>query len=246
MTPVSIIAADDEPGVLLLLRSIISKLDGVQLVGMAKSASDTFRLVRERKPDLALLDIQLPDMKGIELAEKLRELNPDLYIVFITAHKEYSMEAFRLYAHDYILKPIDKERVAATIQRIQRAVQAPEKVLAQLASHLQISRMTVNLANERVFVNVCNICYLEKNERYTIIHCVNEQLKTRETLQDLQQRLGSSFFRSHKSYIINVELVERVVNLPGSSYYEVKFKNYKGSALLSRERVHALMGLIES
>jgi len=246
VTPVKIIAADDESGVLILLRSIINKLDNVQLVGMAKNASDTLRLVKERKPDLALLDIQLPDMKGIELAEKLRELKPDLYIVFITAHKEYSQEAFRLYAYDYILKPIDRERVKTTIRRIQQTMEAPEKVLAKLASHLQTSRISLNLGNERVFVNVSKICYLEKNARYTIIHYVNEQLKTRETLQDFEQRLGSSFFRSHKSYIINVELVDRVVNLPGSSYYEVKFKDYKGCALLSRDRVHALMGLIES
>lgn len=246
MTPISIIVADNESGVLFLLSSILNKLDGVQLVGMAKNASDTLRLVKEQKPDLALLDIQLPDMKGIELAEKLRELKPDIYIVFITAHKEYSLEAFRLYAYDYILKPIDRERVINTIRRIQQAVQAPEKVLAKLASHLQTSRMSINSGNERVFVNVNNICFLEKNARHTLIHCVNEQLKTRETLQDLEQRLGPGFFRSHKSYIINVERVDRVVNLPGSSYYEVKFENYKGSALLSRDRVHALMGLIES
>lgn len=246
MTPVRIIVADDESGVLFLLSSILNKLDGVQLVGMAKNASDTLRLVKEQKPDLALLDIRLPDMKGIELAEKLRELKPDIYIVFITAHKEYSLEAFRLYAYDYILKPIDRERVINTIRRIQQAAQAPEKVLAKLASHLQTSRMSINSGNERMFVNVNNICFLEKNERHTLIHWVNEQLKTRETLQDLEQRLGPGFFRSHKSYIINVERVDRVVNLPGSSYYEVKFENYKGSALLSRDRVHTLMGLIES
>lgn len=246
MTLVRIIAADDESGVLFLLRSIINKLDGVQLVGMVKNTLDTLMLVKELKPDLALLDIQLPDMKGIELAEKLRELKPDLYIVFITAHKDYYLEAFRLYAYDYILKPIDRERVITTIRRIQQTMQTPEKVLAKLASHLQTSRLCLNLGTERVFVNVSNICYLEKNERQTLIHCVNEQFKTRETLQDFEQRFGPGFFRSHKSYIINVERVDRVVNLPGSSYYEVKFKNYKGSALLSRDRVQALMGLIES
>ena len=245
MIPVRIIVADDESGVLFLLRSILKKLDGIQIAGMAKNASDTLKLVKEQKPDLALLDIQLPDMKGIELAEKLRELKPDLYIVFITAHKDYSLEAFRLYAYDYILKPIDRERVITTIRRIQQTVRAPENVLAKLASHLQTTRISINLGNERIFVNVSKICYLEKNERNTIIHCIDEQLKTRETLQDLEHRLGAGFFRSHKSYIINVERVDRVVNLPGSSYYEVKFKNYKGSALLSRDRVHTLMGLIE-
>lgn len=152
MTTVRIITVDDEPGILLLLHSILSELDGLQLVGTANNASDTIKLVKERKPDLAVLDVELPDMKGIELAEKLRKERSDLYVVFITAHKEYSLEAFRLYAYDYILKPIDKERVKTTVRRIQQAVQELEKNLVDLVSHQQASRMTINLGNERVFV----------------------------------------------------------------------------------------------
>ena len=185
-------------------------------------------------------------MKGIELAEKIQELKHDLYIVFITAHQEYSLEAYRLYAYDYIIKPIDKERVKNTIQRIQQALRAPEKVLANIASRLQAARIVINSGNERVFVNPNEIYYLEKQGRHTLVHCVNGQFTTRETLQYFEQRLSTRFFRSHKSYIINVEQVERVVNLQGSSYYEVKFKNNTGKALLSRDRVNALIGLLES
>lgn len=246
MTPVKIVAADDESGVLLLLHSILIELDGIQLIGTAKNALDTLGLVKEQKPHLVLLDIELPDMKGIELAEKLLKIKPDLYIVFITAHKEYSLDAFRLYAYDYILKPIHKERVKTTVRRIQQAIRAPEKILANLTSHLQTSRISVTLGNERVFVNPGEIYYLEKNGRHTLVHCINEKFKSRETLHDFEQRLGTAFFRSHKAYIINIKQVDRIVNLPGSSYYEVKFKNCKGKALLSRERVHTLMRLLES
>lgn len=243
MTLARIIAADDEPGLLLLIHSILIELDGIQLVGTANNASNTLKLVKERKPDLVLLDIELPDMNGIELAEKLQRVKPDLYIVFITAHKEYSIEAFHLYAYDYILKPIDRERVKTTVRRIQQVIQASEKILA---SHPQTSRIIINLGNERVFLNFEDIYYLEKHGRHTIIHCVNGKFKTRETLQDLEQRLGTGFFRSHKSYIINMEQIERVVNLPGSSYYEVNFKKYNGNALLSRDRVNTLIDLFNS
>lgn len=246
MIPVKVIATDDEPGVLLLLHSILCELDDIQLVGTAKNAADTIRLVKDRKPDLALLDIELPDMKGIDLAEKIQELKPDLYIVFITAHQEYSLEAYRLYAYDYIIKPIDKERVKKTIRRIQKAMHAPEKILANLASRLQTARIAINSGYERVFINLNEIYYLEKQGRHTLVHCVTGQFTARETLHDFEQRLGAGFFRSHKSYIINVEQVERVVNLQSSSYYEVKFKNNTGKALLSRDRVNALMGLLES
>ena len=246
MIPIKVVAVDDEPGVLLLLNSILCELDDVQLVGTAKNVADTLRLVKEQKPDLALLDIELPDMKGIELAEKINELNPDLYIVFITAYKEYSLEAYGLYAYDYILKPIDEERLKNTIRRIQKAVQAPEKVLANIASHLQTVKITINTGYERVFVSPDDIYYLEKQGRHTRLHCVNGHFTARKTLHHFEQRLGPKFFRSHKSYIINVEHVERVINLPDTSCYEVKFKNYTDTALLSRDRVNALISLLES
>jgi len=111
LLPVKVVMADDEPGVMLLLCSILSKLERALVIGAADNAKDAIALVREHNPDLAFLDIELPDIKGIELAERLREIKPDLAIVFITAHQEYSLDAFKLYAFDYILKPIDEERV---------------------------------------------------------------------------------------------------------------------------------------
>lgn len=234
-----IIMADDEPGVLLLLRTIFSDLEGALVVGTAENANDTMKLVKEQSPDLAFLDIELPDMSGIELAENLREIKPDLAIVFITAHQEYSLEAFKLYASDYILKPIDQERVKVTFRRIQQMLKMPEK--GNPTSYLQTSKISINLGNERVFVKLSEIFYIEKNGRHTLIYCVNGRFKTRETLQELEQHLGMGFFRSHKSYIINTDRVERIINYPNSSYYEVKFKNCKGKALLSRDRIHELM-----
>lgn len=78
LLPVKVVMADDEPGVLLFLCSILSKLEGALVVGTSENASDAITLVREQSPDLAFLDIELPDMKGIELAEKLREIKPDI------------------------------------------------------------------------------------------------------------------------------------------------------------------------
>ena len=116
LLPVKVVMADDEPGVMLLLCSILSKLERALVIGAADNAKDAIALVREHNPDLAFLDIELPDIKGIELAERLREIKPDLAIVFITAHQEYSLDAFKLYAFDYILKPIDEERVKSTLE----------------------------------------------------------------------------------------------------------------------------------
>jgi len=239
LLPVKIIMADDEPGVLLLLKSILEELEGAIVVGTAENANDAIKLVKNKSPDLAFLDIELPDMRGTELADNLRKIKPDLPIVFITAHHQYSLEAFKLYASDYILKPIDQERVKKTFRRIHHMLKISE--LGNPPLDLQTSRISINLGNERVFMNLNDILYIEKAGRHTIICCVNGKFKTRLTLQELEQYLGSAFFRSHKSYIINTFRIDRVVNYPNSSYYEVKFKDCKDVALLSRDRVHELM-----
>ena len=127
LLPVKVVMADDEPGVMLLLCSILSKLERALVIGAADNAKDAIALVREHNPDLAFLDIELPDIKGIELAERLREIKPDLAIVFITAHQEYSLDAFKLYAFDYILKPIDEERVKSSFQRIYKMLEISKK-----------------------------------------------------------------------------------------------------------------------
>lgn len=230
--------ADDQPGILLLLKSILSELEGALVVGTAENAMGTMKLVKDRSPDLAFLDIELPDMSGIALAENLREIKPDLVIIFITAHQEYALEAFKLYAFDYITKPIDHERVKTTFHRVQQMLRMPE--IGDLTSD-STSRISINLSDGWAFVQLDEICYIEKDGRYTFIHCVNGKFKTRQTLHELEQNLGTRFYRSHKSYIINVNRIERIVTYPNSSYYEVKFNDYEGMALLSRERINELM-----
>jgi len=239
LLPVKIVIADDEPGILLLLRSILSELEGALVVGATENANDAIKVVREQSPDLAFLDIELPDMKGIELSEKLREMKPDIFIVFITAHQEYSLDAFKLYASDYILKPIDQERVKSTFRRIYNTLKMSEKNNA--ASYVQTDRISINLGNERVFVKLDEIYYIEKTGRHTLLYCTNGKFKTRQTLQELELHLGTKFFRSHKSFIINTDRIERIVTFQNSSYYEVKLNDCKDKALLSRDRMHELM-----
>ena len=239
MLPVKVVMADDEHGVMLLLCSILSKLEGALVTGTAENAKDTIKLTIEHNPDLAFLDIELPDMKGIELAERLREIKPDLAIVFITAHQEYSLDAFKLYASDYILKPIDEERVKSTFRRICKMLEISKK--SNTSSYTETSRISINLGDERVFIKLNEIFYIERSGRHTLISCTNGKYKTRQTLQELEKHLGKMFFRSHKSFIINTDRIEKIVSFPNSSYYEVKFNNCADKVLLSRDRMSELM-----
>lgn len=239
LLPVKIIIADDEPGVLLLLCSILRDIDDTMIVGTAENANDAIKLTKEKQPEVAFLDIGLPDMIGIELANKLKEINPDIFIVFVTAYQEYSLDAFKLYAFDYILKPIDEERVKTTFSHIYNIIKKSNKD----NRNLQASTISISFGNERVFVKLRDIFYIEKIGRHTFIHSINGEFKTRETLKELEKWCGSTFFRSHKSYIINTKKIERIISY--TNYYEVKFKSFKNTALLSRDRRNELIAHLD-
>lgn len=238
---VRVVAVDDEPGILCLLESIINSIRYAQLVGSAQNASGALDLVKVNNPDVVFLDIDLPDMNGIELAEKLKEYDPNLYIVFISAHSEFSLDAYRLYAYDYIIKPIDENRLKTTIRRIQQMIKPFTKDCSAPGS-----RLTLHDEDEIILVDPETIYYVEKISRKAVIHTVNGIFNSTETLHELEERLGDNFFRSHKSYFVNISRIERILASERVSSYHIKFKNYPYEALLSRNRIGSLLKKIKS
>lgn len=238
MLPIKTIIVDDEPGILLLLQSTLRELEGALVVGTATNATDAIDLIQGQNPNLAFLDIELPDMLGIELAEKLKEIKPDLAIVFVTAHREHFFDAFGLYAVDYILKPIDEERVKQTFRHIQQTFKISDRSLKP-----KKTTISINSDNQQIFAKQDEIFFIEKTGRYTLLHCVNGKYKTRQTLQRFEQKLDKTFFRSHKSYIINIMRIERIITYP--NFYEIKFKACENKAFLSRDRYPLLVERLE-
>ncbi|SFM28990.1 Two-component response regulator, SAPR family, consists of REC, wHTH and BTAD domains [Paenibacillus sp. 1_12] len=112
-----VLLVDDEPAMLLAMKRLLSKMEGVELVGSFQNAVEVLEFVREREVDLAFLDIQIAADDGLELAHSLRLLRPDLDIVFTTSHAEYAIQAYDVYPLDYMVKPISRRRLAETITR---------------------------------------------------------------------------------------------------------------------------------
>ncbi len=115
---IKVFLVDDEPGMLLAMKRMLAKLDGVELVGSFRKASDALEFVRERREaDLAFLDIKIQSEDGLDLARSLREERPDLEIVFTTSHADYSLEAYEVYPLDYMIKPVSSHRLAQTMRK---------------------------------------------------------------------------------------------------------------------------------
>ncbi|MCQ6563453.1 response regulator [Paenibacillus mendelii] len=112
-----VLIVDDEPGMLLAMKRLLSNMEGVELVGSFQNAAEVLDFVRDRSVDLAFLDIMIAADDGLELARSLRSVRADLDIVFTTSHSEFAMNAYDVYPLDYMVKPISRKRLAQTITR---------------------------------------------------------------------------------------------------------------------------------
>ncbi|UNC93148.1 LytR/AlgR family response regulator transcription factor [Candidatus Contubernalis alkaliaceticus] len=230
-----IVITDDEAGILMVLNNIISTLKGAEIFGEAGTGKDTIELVKRLNPDVVFLDIDLPDIHGIQLAKKLLQIKPELYIVFVTAHINYMWDAIKIYSYDYIVKPINRERVKETIERIQK------QLMIENEHNKSIHEVKIPIKDKdsTVFININDIYYLEKAGKKITIHSTRGKFELNKTLKEWEQKLGVSFFRSHKSFIINIRKIEKIETNNRTSYL-VSFFDYDYSALLSRNVVHIL------
>jgi len=224
--PISVLIVDDEPlarqGVALRLRSH----PDMTVVGECSNGYDACQFVREHKPDLMFLDIQMPRMNGIEVLRALpAEHQP--FVVFLTAFDEYVMQAFEVHAIDYLLKPIDNERFAAALQHARRviggsqATSYQERLSGLLGSdgnapaRSMLKEFAVRTGKHVTFVSVEDVDWIEAQGDYAELHVGKRTHLIRESLSLLEGRLDSGdFLRIHRSAIVRVNRIARVNALP--------------------------------
>ncbi len=131
------IIVDDEPPARELIRHLLSKDDEVEIIDECANGREALRSVRERKPDLLFLDIQMPAMNGFDVLARLEPGTKVPYVIFITAFDHYAIKAFEVQAVDYLLKPLEKQRFYESVQRAKSAIR--DRGLADLAGTLLIS-----------------------------------------------------------------------------------------------------------
>ena len=115
---IKVLLVDDEPGIRLLLRKMISKTEGFEVIGECDNMTEMIKLFSALKPEVVFLDIEINGTSGIECAKVISDLDPKVKIIFATAHTEYMSQAFAVYAYDYIVKPFNVERVTKTLERV--------------------------------------------------------------------------------------------------------------------------------
>lgn len=226
----SAIVVDDEPYSREELIYILSQFPSCQIVGQAGSAKDCISLYSKVKADVVFLDIEMPDMSGIEIAHVLLKFSNPPLIVFATAYDEYAVQAFELGAVDYILKPFEEKRIEKTIARIENLKnnQAEwNKAVDKLSHFLEGRKLFRKLpvrqkAGIISFVPYTDILYCEASDRRVKVITLKDEYYFDGTLTELETRLREEgFMRVHKSYIVNLKRIEAVLPWFKGTYWIV-------------------------
>jgi len=222
------VIVDDEPLVRRGLRRSLAGHNDVVVVAECATGLEALAVLRTERPDLVLLDVQMPDLDGFSvLAQLAPEERP--VVVFVTAYDQYALQAFEVHAVDYLLKPFDDERLARALARARESVgRGPvgelQQRLAELLSTVQqkqryLERVLVKKGERLVVVEVDAVNWMQAAGNYVRIHTDHERHVLRATLKALEEQLDPRrFVRIHRSAIVNLSRVGELRPLPSGDY----------------------------
>ncbi len=236
--PYRILLVDDEPLARSRMRKLLDEFRAdIAIVGEATNGTEALALITELMPDVVFLDIQMPELSGFEVARQLATLpiQPSPIIVFVTAFDEYALQAFEQHAIDYLLKPVEPERLRVTIEKLKRYGKPSEKpfvdqtnalpfAVEQMLLSLQrpqpsyLRRLSVTLGERTLLLNVQQISHFAADNKYTIVHTDGKHYILDTSLTELERRLDpQTFVRIHRSTIVNLDFVKEIHKALGRS-----------------------------
>lgn len=239
MNDLRVLIADDDMGMRTIMRKIVERVEDFVLVAEAGDGRTALELVEKLKPDVVFLDVEMPEMTGVECARAIQDLDPNVVIIFATAHDHYMGDAFEVYAFDYLIKPFKVERVIQTLERARERLSARAgRAAAPVVKPRALSgRMMLKHRDGVTFVDLQDILLIQREERTTVLYTVdNERYVTNDTLSEMEERLPADvFFRCHKSYIINLNHIKDITPY-GRWTYVVRLEGTQHDALITHEK----------
>ena len=227
MDKIRAIIADDEPLARRGIRQLLGPHADVEVVAEARNGREAVRALRELKPDLLFLDVQMPEMDGFEV---LREIGPKHMpaVIFVTAYDEFAVRAFDTHALDYLVKPLQEARFARALERMRERLRSSEAVELSRSLSALLANSEKERARQRILVptstgglllDVDEIDWIEADDYYAAIHAGRKRHLIRESLTSLDHRLDRArFLRTHRSAIVNVDRVRELRNEAGKTW----------------------------
>jgi DNA-binding LytR/AlgR family response regulator len=222
VSALSVLVVDDEAPARRRLVRLLGRVRDVEVVGEAADGSQAVERIRALSPDLVFLDIAMPGMSGLEVAARAG-LPP---IVFTTAHEQHAIEAFDLAAVDYLLKPIEPERLGRAIERVRerRDRLSPDRLgqLLRAAGQAPLYRIAAQRGSTVRLLDPEEVTRLSSSDKYTVARVGGEELLIDESLSTLEQRLERyRFMRVHRAELVNLRHVVALASGRGEAYVEL-------------------------
>jgi two-component system, LytTR family, response regulator len=211
-----VLVVDDEAPARRKLQRYLEKHDDVVCVGEAASAREAIDAVARERPDVLFLDVQMPGGDGFDVARAVVAVDDPPRIVFVTAHDAFAVQAFEAEAFDYLLKPVDEDRLAVALSRIRRDRSRGGAQLAQLLANLRPAepypeRLFVQAGERAYFVAVAEIVRVEADRNYVQVHAKGAVHQVRTTLDALERRLDPAVFvRVNRSELVRIAAIREL------------------------------------
>ena len=197
------IVVDDEEPARGELRYLLSAHPEVDIVGEAASAGEALALAETVRYDVVFLDVELPGMTGLEVARLVLERAEHPEVVFVTAHQRYAVDAFAVEAFDYLVKPVEPERLARVVERLSQARKREAPVVEKIA--------VVSAGGAQTLLDYDGVYWIEADGDYSRVHTYDRSYLSTSSLRELAELLPSSrFTRIHRSHVVNLGKVAEV------------------------------------
>jgi two-component system LytT family response regulator/two-component system response regulator LytT len=251
-TTLTAIVVDDERLACDEISFLLKEFPDIEVIGTGRNGLEALRLIEKLEPDLAFLDVQMPGLDGLAVIRKAKEMGLTLpHFILATAYDQYAVQAFRLEALDYLLKPVDKDRLTETVERIRRSVeqkQRPEALEPLPARVLpQRTKLLVRSGNRNLIVDAQDVIYATiENGLITIVSTAVEGQSNYRTIEDLLSSLDPEvFWRVHRSYLVNINRIKEVIPWFKSSY-QLRMDDKKQTEIpVSRVQTKRLRALLK-
>ncbi|MGK9172005.1 LytTR family DNA-binding domain-containing protein [Yokenella regensburgei] len=215
---------------------LVKEHSQMEIVGTFDDGLDVLKYLQHNKVDAIFLDINIPSLDGVLLAQNISQFAHKPFIVFITAWKEHAVEAFELEAFDYILKPYQESRIISMLQKLESAWQQQTGAVSQPALR---ENLTINLVkDERIIVtSIHDIYYAEAHEKLTFVYTKRESFVMPMNITEFCSKLPAShFFRCHRSYCVNLDKIREIEPWFNNTYI-VRLRDLDFQVPVSRSKV---------
>ena len=228
---------DDEPLAREGIRDLLEKLGGIEVVGECADGVQAVETIRTGRPDLVFLDIQMPEVSGFDVIEQIG-VKAMPAVIFVTAYDEHALRAFKVHALDYLLKPVDPERLALAVERGRTYLAGLHKdevagKLEQLLEDLHggrryLERIMVRAPGRITFLNVREVDWIEADGDYVCFHAGGKKHVIRDRIGDLEDRLDPALFaRIHRSSMVRLGQIKEMQPLFSGEYSVLLFTGEK-------------------